>query len=307
MSREQTSEEKDAPIGTPTCGDSSQASVSKGSASVEMPTRLLEAMSAELEQVKKELNMRNEELAIANRECETVQSALDQLQCDSGTQEAPPEDACTSQVMGLEDLDWLVKEMSMATSASQHNASQEIAAVISTARVWSPIWALRPQAASLSCSRPVQHFGLIFGSRPESGPLELRSTLACPEAFAWKPSETFTPCPGMRDFNATLSELTDDLDHQLQQYLDSVFLPWARQQEELDGEPLVAWVVCNDGEAFALQKPLVEFGRSAEDRWRATVVVADRAKSSADNMAVEVMALGGPCPERLLFDIKDSS
>ncbi|CAE8621832.1 unnamed protein product [Polarella glacialis] len=104
-----------------------------------------------------------------------------------------------------------------------------------------------------------------------------------------------------------LASMELDLGRAMHCFLSDTFVPWAASCQEISGETRAGWLVCNDGEGFALSEPLLDFVRAGAadgDRWRSTVLVVDRAKSTAADVAMEVLAVDerSRCPRRVLFD-----
>merc|ERR1712228_653429 len=120
--------------------------------------------------------------------------------------------------------------------------------------------------------------------------------------------------PGESALSA-IARLAERLEDNLQAYVTGCFLPWASAQaKDANGESFLAWLVCNDGDAFALSRPLLAIGsahtettNAVDEQWRSTVLVVDQAKSTPEAPALEILSLAGKEPKRLIFDILNNS
>merc|ERR1712032_1281142 len=135
------------------------------------------------------------------------------------------------------------------------------------------------------------------------GVLGIASAEVCQEAFVW-------------EANALVDRFAEDLEQALNAFLHDTFHPWARSCMSHDGKPCVAWLVCNSGEAYSFSKPIVEFGRKQDAEgvdlafltdWKSTLIVIDSAKSSDDDVAMDVFSLKKAEPRRLVFDLRCKS
>jgi len=139
--------------------------------------------------------------------------------------------------------------------------------------------------------------------------VRLQRAALCPESFVWEVPAVGAQCSEARLSRVSgISELTDHLCCSLCEFLEAVFLPWAFHRSNSQDDVPVAWLVCNDGESFALSQPLLDLGAMTQPTlktqcWRRLVVIIDRAKSSAVDAAAEIMAFGQAGPERVLFDV----
>merc|ERR1712217_640580 len=132
----------------------------------------------------------------------------------------------------------------------------------------------------------VQHFGLVSGCRDEEGMLRFKGAQLCPDVFTWQ-SDALAKHSG-ESLLSGIARLTEVLQNDPQSYVSGYFLPWASAQlADMDRETFIAWLVCNDGDAFSLSKPLLDIGSactenagSLDDKWRSTVLVVDQAKST---------------------------
>jgi len=201
----------------------------------------------------------------------------------------------------LEDGAWLAKELGMEPSAAEAEPKRPTV-IIDLERLWGAAWEQLPEP-TFGCGPQTHHFGVLFGQRAE-GVLHLGQAEVCPDPFTFSPS---VPPGGSGRSGASVLELVAALEAELQQalrrYLEETFAPWAACRESREGEPCAAWLICNDGDAYALPRPLLDFATATAALWRRTAVVADRAKSSRADAALEVIDLTGPQPERLLYDV----
>lgn len=189
---------------------------------------------------------------------------------------------------------------------------------ISLPLLWPSLWAQLP--APLFGSGPhTQYFGLLFGDttkeEAQAGVLDLTGAALCHEPFVWEPFEQHKKSLGCNlpgSSMEVIQHLEAELVRALALFLSSTFNPWAASQEaQAEGSSsLLAWLVLNDGEGYALSAPLVDFGRGVSPQstcpsgcWRSTAVVVDRAKSSMDAADLEVFSLAGAEPRRLVFDL----
>jgi len=173
------------------------------------------------------------------------------------------------------------------------------AVLLGLSEFWPSVWGELPEAKK-GAEPMTLNFGLLFGGKCRGG-VSLDAAELCPTAFTWEAADS-TPCAQVGDLADVLEQ---DLHRSLDTFLSAVFVPWTAGKEVGFGSPRSAWLVLTDGEAFALPQALLSFGRGASgaaERWRSTVVVADRSKSSAEDAAVEVLALQGPEVKRLLFE-----
>ncbi|CAE7803909.1 unnamed protein product [Symbiodinium sp. CCMP2592] len=143
------------------------------------------------------------------------------------------------------------------------------------------------------------HFGMFFGDDRQT-PLKLSSARLCPEALSWAPSSTEAFAAGS---GIDRPALQADLCRAHERFLADVFLPWAKAQETSESRG-VAWLLCNDGEAFTLGQAMLAFGKApgSDERWRSRVLVVDRAKSNESEPAVEALALAEGA-RRMVFDM----
>lgn len=214
-----------------------------------------------------------------------------------------PEQPSRKPLSLLQDGPWLAKELRLGLLA--HEADPGPMVLVDLAQLWAPIAALTP-ACRGDARR--QYFGLIRGSRGSDGKLHCGSTALYPKAFQWDFPDLSAEGGG---FQQALDALVSDMARQLTSFLSTEFLPWATKDQATLDAPAVAWLVCNDGDGYALSEAAVDFGTAqasgeqdaGSETWRRTVVVLDRAKSSMQCPALEVFSLCGPEPKRLVFDI----
>merc|ERR1712238_169990 len=95
----------------------------------------------------------------------------------------------------------------------------------------------------------------------------------CPTVFSWEPSEESLGSVQQKTsataeaILALTTEVSAQLDSALATFLAETFKPWVTSQgQEASHEPPAAWLVVNDGEAFSLAQPLLDFGRSTSAR-----------------------------------------
>jgi len=207
----------------------------------------------------------------------------------------------------LEDGAWLAEDL-MIGSERGRASSERPRVVLHLADLWGPLWAELPEP-QFGCGQHTQYFGLIFGQTDNEGMVRLQKTALCPESFVWEVPAVVTQRSEARLSHVSgISELTNHLCCSLSEFLDAVFLPWAFDRGVSKDDVPVAWLVCNDGESFALSQPLLDLGAMIQPSpntqcWRRLVVIVDRAKSSAVDAAAEVVAFGPAGPERVLFDV----
>lgn len=207
----------------------------------------------------------------------------------------------------LEDGAWLAEDLMIGSQGGRAN-SERPTVVLHLADLWGPLWAELPEP-QFGCGQHTQYFGLIFGQADKESTVRLQRAALCPESFVWE-----VPAVATQSSDARLSrvsgilELTDHLCCSLREFLEAVFIPWALDQSNCQDDVPIAWLVCNDGESFALSQPLLDLGAMTQPTlktqcWRRLVVIVDRAKSSAVDAAAEIMAFGPAGPERVLFDV----
>jgi len=254
----------------------------------------------------------------------------------------------------LADSQWLARELGLATAPGAVVQASVPEVVVDVARLWPLVWASLP-APAFGCGAYTQYFGLLFAGAgachsevtaadvdvrtdAESGgpqrPVRLQSAELCPHPFVWQ-ATTSASSSSCGDAGAVAAAAVDDLNHQLQAFLLGSFAPWLSARHAT--EEASAWLVCNDGDSFALSSTLLawlcsgscstgpcehdgdagslEDGIEQHPRRPDVVVVVDRAKSSADEAALEVFGLPGagkgggivgaalPPPRRLLFEV----
>jgi len=168
------------------------------------------------------------------------------------------------------------------------------------------LWEDLPEP-TFGCGPHTQHFGMLFGERVD-GVLQVRQAEICPEAFVWEPTTTSGSTAHARVTTLGMTAaLEAELHRSLQCFLQETFTPWASAREAREGRLCATLLVCNDGDAYALSRPLLEFAHTATNdvaaSWRRTAVVVDRAKCNRPDAALEVISLAGPEPERLLYDL----
>eukprot|EP00927_Polykrikos_kofoidii_P069174 TRINITY_DN6455_c0_g1_i4.p1 TRINITY_DN6455_c0_g1~~TRINITY_DN6455_c0_g1_i4.p1 ORF type:complete len:898 (+),score=187.61 TRINITY_DN6455_c0_g1_i4:61-2694(+) len=179
----------------------------------------------------------------------------------------------------------------------------KLSVLLDAQKWWPAVWSGLP-APTYGLGAHTQHFGLLFGDRNTEGVLQLSGAELCPEPFVWDPyppsekpevpdfgrgrtQETVAAIDtALRSTHDEVSSLAVKLEESMHDYLKTTFGPWTH------GLPAAAWLVCNDGEAFALSKPLIE-----QAFWV-------KAKSTSAEPLVEVYRLGGPRPQRLIFDVR---
>jgi len=213
----------------------------------------------------------------------------------------------------LTDGPWLARTLGMCNAASASTSPNEPTVFLDVPAFWAAVWDALP-AATCGRGSHTQYFGLLFrranvgiahvGSSADSrSSLQLDGVEMCPEPFVWEPS---MPAGG-QPMHVSARELHEDLDLKLEAFLSSVFAPWASNWNVRAGQACAAWLVCNDGDAFALSRPLLNFGKCGDnagrDSWCNTVVVCDRAKSTAVEPILEVFSTSGSEPERLVYDM----
>jgi hypothetical protein len=207
----------------------------------------------------------------------------------------------------LEDGAWLAEDLMVGSQGGRAN-SERPTVVLHLADLWGPLWGELP-VPQFGCGQHTQYFGLIFGQTDDKGIVRLQRAALCPESFVWEVPAVGAQCSGARLSRVSgISELTDHLCSSLCEFLEAVFLPWAFHRSNSQDDVPVAWLVCNDGESFALSQPLLDLGAMTQPTlktqcWRRLVVIIDRAKSSAVDAAAEIMAFGQAGPERVLFDV----
>eukprot|EP00747_Dinoflagellata_sp_TGD_P191626 gnl/TRDRNA2_/TRDRNA2_55257_c0_seq1.p1 gnl/TRDRNA2_/TRDRNA2_55257_c0~~gnl/TRDRNA2_/TRDRNA2_55257_c0_seq1.p1 ORF type:complete len:375 (-),score=90.69 gnl/TRDRNA2_/TRDRNA2_55257_c0_seq1:19-1143(-) len=204
----------------------------------------------------------------------------------------------------LEDASWLAKELAATEEAAGSGGTKdptEPAVVLDLRKLWTPLWSALPEPAF-----GTQRFGMVYGWRDSAGLLHLDAAALCPEAFVWEPRSY----SAVQNVAAAAVELQKEFEQCLRAFLAATFVSWAAEHKKLGEQAGIAWIVCNDGDAFSLAQPILEFGQttvnSRDDGWRGTVLVVDSTKSSAQDPAVEVVALdacGDAAPKRLVFDI----
>mmetsp|Transcript_68638 Transcript_68638/g.149388 ORF Transcript_68638/g.149388 Transcript_68638/m.149388 type:complete len:329 (-) Transcript_68638:86-1072(-) len=271
-----------------------------------------EALRKEREKLRREASLQKEMRAAALPEvpvkvAEPTDRPSDKegrLPCRTGNKAvaAAAAEAVAAAEPNSDDQLWEVLKQSM----KQKSSSSEPTVMLDLVTMWTPVWKALP-ATSFGRGPHTQHLGVLFGQRNASGILRLDGAELLPTAFVWEPPiiEGRGRTPSLLDQAA---QLAASLESALRAFLAETFEPWAAQQAEASkaDRNCVGWFLCNDGEAFALSKPLLELGSSGGEPWRRLVVVADRAKSSAEDPAVEVVKLGGSKPERLLFDLNST-
>eukprot|EP00931_Biecheleriopsis_adriatica_P023965 TRINITY_DN15028_c0_g1_i1.p1 TRINITY_DN15028_c0_g1~~TRINITY_DN15028_c0_g1_i1.p1 ORF type:complete len:496 (+),score=176.44 TRINITY_DN15028_c0_g1_i1:28-1515(+) len=238
-----------------------------------------------------------EQLKLTIKELESERDNLRLVQQGTAGGSSSSTAACTQGTLDLRrDGPWLARELGLGASP-QRGKVPEI--ILDVAAAWLPLDAQLPAASAKGLH--TQHFAVLFGAR-SSGALHLRASALCPEAFIWKPPAQVSGS----SLGERLAALESDLGLAQSRFLAETFAPWACEQQDVNGEPIAAWLVCNDGEAFSISRPLLEFGQVHKDdasaRWRSLLLVVDRAKSRKKEVAFEVMNLldGG---SRVLFDV----
>ncbi|CAE7242264.1 RH39 [Symbiodinium natans] len=189
---------------------------------------------------------------------------------------------------------WLAQLLPEAKASRAGQKAPEV--LLDLAGAWSPLARALPRR-SRSCAQSL-HFGVFFGDDRQT-PVRLSSALLCPEVLSWAPSGTEAFSAGSVDRRAFQA----DLCRAHERFMAGVFAPWAKAQEE-SGHQRVAWLLCNEGEAFTLSQAMLDFGKAAglDERWRSTVLVVDRAKSCESEPAVEALALADGA-RRMVFDM----
>jgi len=214
----------------------------------------------------------------------------------------------------VEDTPWLATQPKFQRDVSDAT-SQRLAVGLDLEHIWASVHPLCPRS-NFGVGPVTRQFGLLFGRRDGAGVLILDACKVFPECFSWNSSSSpSTGSSGGRNAHAAVmmdvvSDLAAELDDALRGFLSESFLPWAREQPPPAGTHRAAWLLCNDGEMFALSAPLLEIGLLTpsddgvgDDLWRETVVVLDRSRSTANNVLCEVVSLAGNKPQRLLFDV----
>lgn len=198
---------------------------------------------------------------------------------------------------------WMATHLDFeVASAAAAQSSKALEVVLDVQAVWPKLRAeLPPSKFGLGLME--LRLGLFWGTGGD--PLKLDKVELCPQVFRWKPSSFISG--GSTSSRKQAEEHLTTLLEQQRHFLNETFVPWTNGAEvRTAGSQAVAWLVCNDGEAFALSEAMTHFGAAKAargDRWRRTVVVLDRAKSSASDPALEVFDLGGETPRRRLFDM----
>jgi len=269
----------------------------------------------------------------------------------------------------LADSQWLARELGLAAAPGAVVQANVPEVVVDVARLWPLVWASLP-APAFGCGAYTQYFGLLFagagacdsevavadvdvrtdaGSGGPQRPVRLQRAELCPHPFVWQ-ATTSASSSSSGDVGAVAAAAVDDLKHHLQVFLLGSFAPWLSARHAT--EEASAWLVCNDGDSFALSSTLLAWlcsgscstgpcehdgdagsleavipdaallapslskdGIEQHPRRPDVVVVVDRAKSSADEAALEVFGLRGagkrggtigaalPPPRRLLFEV----
>jgi len=239
----------------------------------------------------------------AFRSVSTLSCAI-QCSLDSPRACAPPNQAG---INIIEDGAWLAENLMIGLEGGRASCEKPTV-VLHLADFWGPLWAELPEP-QFGCGKHTQFFGLIFGCTDNEGVVRLQKAILCPEPFVWEAPAVTAQCNEARlSCISGISELTNHLCCSLSDFLEAVFLPWVLSQSNSEDDAPVAWLVCNDGESFALSQPLLDLGAMAQptsktECWRRLVVIVDRAKSSAVDAAAEVMAFGQAGHERVLFDV----
>jgi len=192
------------------------------------------------------------------------------------------------------------------------------AIILSFPDFWTPVReALRAIAPSASHS---QHFGVLFGEAGPEGALEgalrVSSAELCPTAFVWEPSVLPAAQHVGTSVTSLVGRFASDLEVALDAFLSGTFRTWATRCAADRGSNCVAWLACNNGEAYSVSKPMVDFGHTPGEgcgdaaprvEWRSTLVVIDALKSSPEDVAMDAFSLRAAEPRRLVFDFQCGS
>ncbi|CAE7254653.1 RH39 [Symbiodinium sp. CCMP2456] len=207
-----------------------------------------------------------------------LQRSLEEAERKSDSKDAEG----TAQLDLLSAGQWLAQ---LLPPPAESRKSPEVS--LDLAGAWTPLAQQLPQRER-GCVHSL-HFGVFFGDDRQT-PLKLSSARLCPEALSWAPSTSSEA--SVAGSSIDRPALQADLCSAHERFLADVFLPWAKTQETSERRS-VAWLLCNDGEAFTLGQAMLAFGKAlgSDERWRATVLVVDRAKSNESEPAVEALAL----------------
>lgn len=264
---------------------------------VVQPEFELERLRKELETVRatasaETLAAARKELLKERQQWEAERAEL-QRSLEEAERKSDPKDAeGAAQLDLLSAGQWLAQ---LLQPPAEGRKSPEVS--LDLAGAWTPLAQELPQRER-GCVHSL-HFGVFFGDDRQT-PLKLSSARLCPEALSWAPSSSEASAAGS---GVDRTALQADLCRAHERFLADVFLPWAKTQETSERRS-VAWLLCNDGEAFTLGQAMLAFGKApgSGERWRATVLVVDRAKSNESEPAVEALALAEGA-RRMVFDM----
>lgn len=262
--------------------------------------------------------------------------------CSLGVAELPPPQEPAAAGMAtsasqrrlnlLEDGPWLAHEFGLllAGGSSAPSAGSTAPSVLLDMGVWKRLWSALP-ASTRGSGKYQRYFGLLYGSRETR--VDGAASVRCShldlldEVFTWEADAQLSTAggKGVADLLALSAAMAEALDEHLEEFLRVRFEPWAAERRRAvpeaaasaasvaaQGAPqleAVAWLCCNDGDAFSLPAPLLDFGSKeaapGTESWRSMVAVVDRAKSTAADPSIELVHLAGEqAPQRLLFDIE---
>jgi len=262
----------------------------------------------ERDELVRQLQERIEELEMKNRKLLRRREEQERNR-KTPAQEVPPQSAVGQPTQNrridlLHDVTWVTKDSSKYPVCREKAAStaprEQPTILFSLQGIWTKVFAGLP-APECGCGQHTQFFGLLFGTRDVGGMLRLEEAELCPDPFVWNGSADLD---SRRDLLSAMAANEEHLYQALRNFMSTRFGPWAASFQDRPG---VAWLVCNDGEAFAMSKALLEFGQlhQAEQPWRGIVAVADRAKSTQTDAALELLSLGSSQsePDRLVYDV----